>query len=93
MTESRPEFPRSEIAGPGHEAPVAQNRRGFSFRGPRPSAARARPVCLLGLVVGTIYAAMTPHVNAQSSRATAVTAICDGFPRLTMRVYFRCSRN
>src|SRR5512133_3652563 len=42
MTVSRPDLPLSALASSG-TSPIAQKRRGFSFRGPRPSTACARP--------------------------------------------------
>ena len=58
-----------------------------------PFVAPGRPLLALSLLASfrdgsseKNYAVMIPQVKAQSSRATAVTATCEGLPRLTSRV-------
>ncbi len=61
----------------------------------RPPLALARCTNLLFCIAPAfVYAVavMSPHVKPQSSRATAVAATCDFFPRLTRRVYLLNSR-
>jgi hypothetical protein len=100
MTVSRPELSSaSQSRVRVRRRPIAQWRRGFSFVAP------ARPPLALALhasfavewyrrVSGVIQAVlvMSPQANPQSSRATAVAATCDFFPRPTRRVYLLNSR-
>lgn len=88
MTVSRPDCSLSRIAGPEPGGLLSHSRvEGFPFVAPdRPLLALSLHGLLSVGVAVPRYAVIRPQVKAQSSRATAVTATCDGFPRLTRRV-------
>jgi len=96
MTVSRLELPQPDTRESGARRRLSPNGLEDSpFVAPdRPSLALALHD-LLSLMSSSFnygMATMRPQVKPQSSRAIAVTATCDFLPRLTRRVYRRCSR-